>query len=254
MPPKYVKFSNIQQYSQEEIQTAIYSIKQGISVRQASHNFNIPYSTLQRHSTNEEESFGSGRQTVFTAEEENHLFHAITVLEEILTTETFVKEIHEKLLSSEFINNLCRSIVESDIFIQTIATLVDNKLNVYETKLSVLEEENKQLKSHIHSIQAKVNDMDQYSKRKDVIITGIPQTPEEDTTKLVINLAKEIGFDLNVKDIYASHRLPSKSQPKPNIVGFLRYTDRTELLKRRRQLKDVNGYQKVYINEHLTKL
>ncbi|CAF1171399.1 unnamed protein product [Didymodactylos carnosus] len=110
-----------------------------------------------------------------------------STIKEILRTETFVKEIHEKLLSSEFITNLCRSIVESDVFIQTITTLVDNKLNVYETKLSVLEEENKQLKSHIHSIQVNVNDMDQYSKRKDVIITGIPQTPEEDTTKLVIN-------------------------------------------------------------------
>ncbi|CAF0868289.1 unnamed protein product [Didymodactylos carnosus] len=48
----------------------------------------------------------------------------------------------------------------------------------------------------------------QYSKRRDLIITGIPMKQREDTTLIIVDLAKSLGVKIVVKDIYATHRLP----------------------------------------------
>ena len=56
-----------------------------------------------------------------------------------------------------------------------------------------------------------INDMEQYSRRECCEITGIPETPDEDTNDLVIKVGALMDIELDEDDISVSHRLPTPS-------------------------------------------
>ncbi|CAF4552152.1 unnamed protein product, partial [Didymodactylos carnosus] len=87
------------------------------------------------------------------------------------------------------------------------------------------------MESQLNTVVMRVNDHDQYTKRKDLLIYSIPFQSDENVTVLVIDLMSKVGLQLTKNDFYGIHRLlPSKnSQNKSRqaiIVGFLGITDR----------------------------
>ena len=90
-----------------------------------------------------------------------------------------------------------------------------------------------------------IDSNEQYSRRDNVRIFGIKETPNEDTTQLAINLANSIGVNLNRKDISVSHRLgPMRRSskkgvvppPRPIIVKLVRREDKISLMKNKNKL------------------
>ena len=128
--------------------------------------------------------------------------------------------------------------------------------------------------NHIECLEEKVDELEQYSRRENIIITGLKtlhrnyarastqvisdahnqNAPEEELKNLV---HKVIGFlnnklELNLKlaDINACHAMKNKQREKPDniIIRFINRKNKVEVLK---QSKIFTG-TKIYINEHLT--
>lgn len=124
-----------------------------------------------------------------------------------------------------------------------------------------LSSENNLLKTKVKNLEARVEDMEQYSRSNCVEIQGIPHSPTED----VLSIVKEVGkaLDLTIEDsmVDACHRLgkPNRENPPGIIVKFVRRIDKEEMLKKRRVKRTLSTRhlgrpddRTIYINESLS--
>jgi len=130
-----------------------------------------------------------------------------------------------------------------------------------------LEHENAILKQTVASLQrqsaeteAKVNNLEQYSRRCCIEIQGITYKDSENTEE-VVYLVKQLGINITGSEISVTQRLapPNDSNKNPAIiVKFLSQKLRHTIYHKRWNLKDINNKTgndgfKVFINESLTK-
>lgn len=118
------------------------------------------------------------------------------------------------------------------------------------------------LKARMNNLDEVQDDLNQYQRKYNVEIHGIPEHDDEDLDEVVEELAKVIGVeDIEGNDIDIVHRLPSKLYPRPIIVKFKIYNDKKHFYAARWKLRNyqkdfdgekLNGAKKVYINENLT--
>ena len=93
-----------------------------------------------------------------------------------------------------------------------------------------------------------MDESEQYSRRNCVRISKIPERPDEDTDKLVRNIAETLNIHMSLSDIDRSHRI-CRSGTKPHrdiIVKFAIYRARERLFMNRKQLKDTE-FSGVYL-------
>lgn len=125
-----------------------------------------------------------------------------------------------------------------------------------------LENENEMLKEKVRKMEISVEDLEQYSRNRNIEINGIPFTKDENLEKIV----KDIGIDINVEikdgEIDVVHRIPTRNNknPEPVVVQFLSRKKRDEMIQKAKDKQittttlNMSGPQRtIYINEHLTK-
>ena len=126
-----------------------------------------------------------------------------------------------------------------------------------ETTNKRLTEDNELLRARVSTLERKVDQGEQYSRRNCLRISGIKEEPIENTDSIVLRLAAAIDADVHLPQIDRSHRLgdPTKPRVRPRdiIVKFDTYRSRQALFKQRTNLKQ-RGYEGVFVNEDLTKL
>lgn len=109
------------------------------------------------------------------------------------------------------------------------------------------------------------DELEQYSRRSCLRITGIAESANEDVSKIVLDLSRRIKVDITPQDIDRAHRV---GRPRDNrgvgsqsrdsnkgreiIVKFTNTSARLKYLKGRVALRDENAH--IYINEDLTKV
>jgi exosome complex exonuclease DIS3/RRP44 len=166
--------------------------------------------------------------------------------------------------------------MSSDIAVGLKAALSDPSVleliaNVVSTKLqgefAQLKKQLAEKDEKIRSLEDKVDELEQYSRRNNVRISGVPETVGEDTDALVIQLAKAIGCDLQPGEIDRSHRVGPKDLskgPRPLLVKMMAYRSKRALTSRRSGLKSKSGKVifpdlkwandagRVFINDDLT--
>ena len=107
-------------------------------------------------------------------------------------------------------------------------------------------------------LTCKVDDLEQYSRRSCLRISGIKETDGESTDDLVLELAARIDVNVVPSDIHRSHRVGTRKsappggqlRPREIIVRFNNSEARLDLLKGRRTLRQLKDG--VFINEDLT--
>lgn len=126
---------------------------------------------------------------------------------------------------------------------------------------NVLHEEIKALRVRVEKTEEIQDDLNQYQRKHNLEVHGIPEKDGEDLETIIEALARELEIeDIEYNDIDIVHRLPSKRSPKPIIVKFKSYDDKKRLYESRFKLRKwsnteeekLNGANKVYINENLT--
>lgn len=132
----------------------------------------------------------------------------------------------------------------------------------FSDKVKTLETENEQLKTDINLLKEKVNKLEverdsaeQYSRRNSLRISGLPVGQNENTDKIVLEIASAINCDISPSDIDRSHRVGKmrRNNTKDLIIKFATYRARERFIRARNQLKGHTLFGRVFINEDLTK-
>lgn len=106
------------------------------------------------------------------------------------------------------------------------------------------------LKNQIKLQTYQLDRMEQYTRRENIRITGIPYEDGEDTTEKVIKTAREIGVTLTREDVSVSHRVGRTNQEaqRPIIARLSRREKKVELMKNKKKLG-----RGLYMDEDLTR-
>ncbi|CAF0917624.1 unnamed protein product [Didymodactylos carnosus] len=140
---------------------------------------------------------------------------------------------------------------------QSIETIVNKACQRHDELIKQLTNELKDTKDELRLVQNDLNQLEQYGKRRDLLIYGISYTKDENVTDIVLKLGNTLGLTLKENDFNAIHRLPptknSVDKTKQSIiVSFLRFTDRNAFYSSRKRCRDHDEFKNVFINEHLT--
>nr|XP_006823167.1 PREDICTED: uncharacterized protein LOC102803782 [Saccoglossus kowalevskii] len=141
------------------------------------------------------------------------------------------------------------------------------KLEEVQAANQLLVEENRVLKYRVSDLECNHNELDQYIRRENLVISGVPQTESENTDAIALKIAQIADKNITMSDIDVSHRIgkrkPSVGQrynpPSQIIVRFTSRRARDAVYKARKNLSTVKtsslGYEvtnDIYINENLT--
>ncbi|XP_022188927.1 uncharacterized protein LOC111047474 [Nilaparvata lugens] len=131
-----------------------------------------------------------------------------------------------------------------------------------QTAIDRLSEENKCLRKKLDNVELEMDELQQYSRRNNVEIYGVPTTQGENVSKIVLDVCKSVGMDISKHSIDACHRLKKRNNRPTSgiIVKFVRRTDAEDLLLRRKKKRDLNtnhiGFTgeaaPIFINKSLT--
>ena len=105
--------------------------------------------------------------------------------------------------------------------------------------------------------EVKHDNLEQYTRKFNLVIHGISEREDEDNAANVIELGKLLDVNLTRGNIDIVHRMnvKSKNQPRPIIIRFTSYNAKSLLYKARLHLRTIFsqdlGPGKIYINENL---
>ena len=96
-----------------------------------------------------------------------------------------------------------------------------------------------ELKEELRRTNERLNELEQYSRRLCVNVSGIPETAGESTDQIVTDLASMTGVTITPADIDRSHRIgkPTDGKSRPIIVRFANFSKRQEFYNARRELR-----------------
>lgn len=158
----------------------------------------------------------------------------------------------KKLLTEELkgvkkcINEAKKEIKEDIAQLRQEIEEIKKDVEQQKTDIDEIKKENSMLKKTI-------NFMDQYSRKQDIIISGIEEKKDEsdeDLLEAIQDVAKSLGVPLEVHEVNTYHRLaPNKNKKRAVIVRLNNRLKKSKLVKASRLVK----LQGIYVNNHLTK-
>ena len=161
----------------------------------------------------------------------------------------------------------CNKIDDFEASIQQI----NAKFNQFEKIVA----ENKQLKADVETLTHKVNSLEQRSRSNNIELHGIPESKDENLSKIVLEIGSELGCNIAEHDIQCAYRIRNNAFRNPSNRSILSHIV-VELQSRhvknkiiasmnakRKQIKSINNSNphisipgitdKLFINEHLSK-
>lgn len=150
--------------------------------------------------------------------------------------------------------------------IKTFLATANKEYEEIRSENKALRASNAELKAQCSDLARQVNEhecrilrAEQYSRRSNIEIKGIPYESSEDLVEMVIKIGKKVGVPLVVNDIGRAHRVPTARNPsKTNVVvQFEQRQKRDKFLMNTRaaNLKcsdlGIDSGSAIFINEHL---
>ena len=142
------------------------------------------------------------------------------------------------------------------------------KVNELETKIARTEEqhvvevnemqkEQATMENKLQELALQHDELEQYTRKVNLEIYGIPERKDEDLVNVVLDLAERLDVDLLPEDIDITHRLNKKKEKsRPIIIRFANYCSKDQMYRSRLKLRKLNvqsmGAEKIFINENLT--
>lgn len=139
---------------------------------------------------------------------------------------------------------------------------VNKQYKEIKSEYDALKRENDTIKQEMKELKIRVRNMEQYSRRSNIEIAGVPQTAKEDVISVITDVGKAIGITLRPEEVVATHRVPSfrPERTPPLIVQFTSKMVRDEWITKARGRKDLTAdlvhrdfpKRRLFIGEHLT--
>ena len=126
------------------------------------------------------------------------------------------------------------------------------ELAIQKAVTNALDKERKNLQDQVTRLETELEDLQQYTRRTNVLIHGLEEEPNEDTDKKVLDILKsKLDLPLSLNDFGRSHRLGKlrHGAKRPIIVRFASYRQRKMTFDAKRKLKG----SRIVITENLTK-
>ena len=137
---------------------------------------------------------------------------------------------------------------------ETIKKLVLNEIRDLKSELAQNKKELKDIKMENAKLKQALNvnifstdAIDQYGRRTNIRIHGVPKntTEKDDGEEIVKEIAMELGIKLQDWDVQRAHRLGRKRpnstrKPRPINARFLNHKTRTHILKEKSKLKKIS--------------
>ena len=176
-----------------------------------------------------------------------------------LEIETLRAEVIEIKESQAFICNQYDSLkAEYDKLIE-VNTLQKEEISNLKSQAAALKTQ--EIKDSI-----KVDELEQYGRRQNLEIVGVPEKEDENTNAIVLEVAKMLDVDIMYSHISTSHRLPKKkagsrnnSGSSPIIVRFTNRVIRNQIYANRKKARfvdlknfSVSDTKNIFVNENLT--
>ncbi|XP_041460952.1 uncharacterized protein LOC121412110 [Lytechinus variegatus] len=125
-----------------------------------------------------------------------------------------------------------------------------------------MKRENEQLKAKMMTLEHQVNELDQYHRRINLEVAGVPEKEGENVREAVLHVMKKISPEVSNDDIDVTHRLGQRREDgpaRPIIVRFTTRRMRDTLYSGRKKLRETSTRQlgfsrdegKVFLNENL---
>ena len=120
--------------------------------------------------------------------------------------------------------------------------------------LHAMEADTKALRAQVQTLNFDIDRLQQYSRRENFRVFGIAETADEKTNDIIVKVAGDMGVDITERDISVSHRIGKKmgTKPRPIIAKFVRLDTKTAMMRNKRNLKGLDGYKSVFVNDDLT--
>jgi regulator of replication initiation timing len=153
---------------------------------------------------------------------------------------------------------------------------LSDRMDEYDKKMEIIDhlaKENSSLRLELNSVTARVEDLEQRARRKNIVEQNIPETKNEDLTKIMSSLSNFIGIPISGGDIKKVHRVaraaeaaentdstPAVKRPKNIIVHFTCENLRNSFIEAARKKKNITTgdvgvkgeHQQIFVAEHLT--
>ena len=111
------------------------------------------------------------------------------------------------------------------------------RLDSIESRLKALDchnenRPNEKADERISFLEEKVENLEQYSRRQQLLFEGIPESNDENTDICVIEECKKVNITLTLFDIQRSHRLGRRrdGRPRPIIVHLANYRQKRAII------------------------
>lgn len=146
-----------------------------------------------------------------------------------MATGEISKALIESLKNSEVLKA-----IEDQIVAPAVRRAVTEVAERYEAKI-------RELSNIIADQDIKLNVLEQYSRKNNLIISGVREHQGESTPGLVIELGRILGVTLRPDDIDAAHRLGRQQNGRPRqiLARFVTLTKRDELYRERKSLRGI---------------
>ena len=157
----------------------------------------------------------------------------------------FSKGLMECFRDPEFIEHL-REAVLAPVIRQVVSEAValrEEALSELRSEMAAeiekRDDQIRKLRGEVRAAKEGLNELEQYSRRNCLLISGIPEGERESTDQLVMDVAKAAGVTVTRADIDRSHRIGPRRSGKTRqiIVKMTSYNKREELYQSRKDLR-----------------
>eukprot|EP00057_Strongylocentrotus_purpuratus_P010752 XP_011665226.1 PREDICTED: uncharacterized protein LOC105438737 [Strongylocentrotus purpuratus] len=152
-----------------------------------------------------------------------------------------MEHIPEGGINRQLVGDVVKAVVAALLpVMQSIAAQVSPKVSVQKVQAS--------LQKH----DVRLDEMEQYSRRDNIVLRGVPEKEGENTNDVVIEVSASTGIKVVGADISTSHRIgrPQPNRSRPIVARFVRRDLRTDILRNKRKLRD-SQHKDIMVSEHL---
>lgn len=154
-----------------------------------------------------------------------------------------IKEKVEKLMCvKDTVDSIEKSVQHiSEQYDEILKDVKRQAKEITDLKKRVEQVELRQDDEQVRVLKKEVNDLEQYSRRQNLEIRGLPLVEREDLLKELNGLARELELkELSREDLEGLHRLPSKpGRPSPVLARFVSRVTRDQWMEKRSNLRSV---------------
>ncbi|KAJ8712620.1 hypothetical protein PYW07_005462 [Mythimna separata] len=234
---------------------------------------NAPQRNERTIRANKRQALSSPPKTTVTAEGVLSRDDIRVIVQEVMKTElSKFNDTMKSMLSKELqsINSKIDSMDNSMKFINSQYEDILKKLSTSEQTILVLQKENADIKSVTNSLKVRLDQLEQQTRSNNVEIQCLPEKKHEDLLKIVTDLSKAVGCDLENRDVLHCTRVaklkPDNMRPRSIIVQLASPRLRDRFLASTITFNKANKENKlnsthigcpgpktaIYVNEHLS--